>query len=499
MKERCRKVRVYLSSEMRRHGYNVTTPNKAKDSSSSSSGHKAKQKNPTEKGSEELLRGGKASNSGSRCLAGRSSKGSEFRHRDDEAETSLAVLGRKNRWNDRMLYDDEHDMSSSSRSKRRKTAKDNPFEDFKSSLPRETSKSPYKDRRSVSSDVSPSEPMQGHGSWPRAMFNPLGQLEMPVPSLIEEKELEEVEEEEKEEEEVEENGGKDRPSYRIIDNWLVDDLGKEKKTKRQERDRSVEKESRALLGMAGSSHTGGANTKMSKDRQVRLPRSSSPSVSTTRGGGGGGASDGEILSLGTDVEKSKRRGDGLKHARSTALIVSSSSESPDKHNSSDDDEEEFRRWKANREAQATQQPSSVYSSASVYSSSTYKTSATLPSISLLPTLPPPPPPSAAPPMRIRVRIQNSSYRIPCLHYQQGGGATTVGWLVTQAAERYFSQHGRRPVLSLTTADGDSLCQADPIAHVLQQDEEVVGVVQQWFTPPLVERYLVACRTSGVGM
>ncbi len=103
-----------------------------------------------------------------------------------------------------------------------------------------------------------------------------------------------------------------------------------------------------------------------------------------------------------------------------------------------------------------------------------------------------------PPMRVRVHILTSSYRIPCPHLQEGGVVTSVAWLANQAAERYFSQHGRRPVLSLTTADGDSLFQADPVGHVLSQDEEVVGVVQQWFTPPMLERYLVACRTNGAG-
>lgn len=47
-------------------------------------------------------------------------------------------------------------------------------------------------------------------------------------------------------------------------------------------------------------------------------------------------------------------------------------------------------------------------------------------------------------------------------------------------------------------DGASLFQADPIAHVLRQDEEVRAVVKQWACPPLAERYSIACKVAGVG-
>ena len=101
------------------------------------------------------------------------------------------------------------------------------------------------------------------------------------------------------------------------------------------------------------------------------------------------------------------------------------------------------------------------------------------------------------PLRIRVRIENKSFLIPCPRSVDDTD-TTVGWLASQATERYYTQHGVRPQLTLTTRDGALLCPSDPIVHVVQSNEEVVGVVEAWHLPPLAERYQTACRSSGGG-
>lgn len=107
--------------------------------------------------------------------------------------------------------------------------------------------------------------------------------------------------------------------------------------------------------------------------------------------------------------------------------------------------------------------------------------------------------SAAPstaPLRIRVRIETKSHLIPCPRKQEDGTETTIAWLVKQATDRYYTQEGVRPELSLTTLDGALLCPTDPVVHVLGENEEVVGVVQQWHLPPLGERYEMACKSRG---
>ena len=102
------------------------------------------------------------------------------------------------------------------------------------------------------------------------------------------------------------------------------------------------------------------------------------------------------------------------------------------------------------------------------------------------------------PLRIRVRIQSKSYLVPCPAKLPGGSDSTIQWLATQAGERYYTQHGVRPRLSLATSDGALLSGDDVVAHVLQSGEEVEGQVEQWHLPPLPERYQTACATSGLG-
>lgn len=102
------------------------------------------------------------------------------------------------------------------------------------------------------------------------------------------------------------------------------------------------------------------------------------------------------------------------------------------------------------------------------------------------------------PLRIRVKIDTKSYLIPCPAKLMDGSDSTIHWLARQAAERYYTQHGVKPCLSLTTIDSALLSADDVIAHVLQSGEEVVGVVEQWHLPPLPQRYQTACSNKAVG-
>ncbi len=112
-------------------------------------------------------------------------------------------------------------------------------------------------------------------------------------------------------------------------------------------------------------------------------------------------------------------------------------------------------------------------------------------------LPPGPTVPADAPLRIRVKLEGQTYLIPCPP-RADGGDTSVGWLAGQAAERYYSQHGVRPELSLTTSDGALLSADDTLTHVLSPNEEVVGVVNRWHHPPPAEKYQTACRVCGAG-
>lgn len=102
------------------------------------------------------------------------------------------------------------------------------------------------------------------------------------------------------------------------------------------------------------------------------------------------------------------------------------------------------------------------------------------------------------PLRVRVKLEGKTYLIPCPRRTPDGLVTPVGWLSAQASERYYSQHGVRPELSLTTSDGALLSADDPLDHVLSHNEEVVGVVSRWHHPPLAERYRTSCRVCGTG-
>ena len=241
----------------------------------------------------------------------------------------------------------------------------------------------------------------------RGVFNPLGQVE--VPALI-------PEGEEREEEEEEEG-------YRVLDDWLVDDLGQPPPKRRRQRELDE--------GATGSIQRSGSHQSL-------------------RQSGSGG-------------RKRRKRASGWQQPETSVVEINSDSE--------DDPAPEGR------------------TSTDTFGSGVTITSAPLqPSASV----------SADAPLRIKVRIEGTSYLIPCPRRTEEGKNTTIAWLAAEAAERYYSQHRVRPQLSLTTVDGALLCPSDTAAHVLQSNEEVVGRVEHWHLPPLSERYQTACRTPGVG-
>ncbi len=473
-KESYRTIRTFLVSEMKRRGYATTSATQTKEACSNAS--KLKSKRSCGGQGQDILRRTGAG------LSGRERGGSVGGVVG--ADKSLFGLRTKKRWNERILYDDDDDDDCYSRrainSKRRKIEGKLVLDLESEVLAGEVGLGSRKDRTHDSNNVQ----TEGTESLPRVMYNCLGQLEAPGPSLIAEQLVEEADESE----EGRDGGGDERkgPGYRVIDNWLVDDLEGEKtkrKKKKQDRDVSVERESRALLGMTNAKER-------ERNAASRINSASSATLSSLSQ---------KAKSLSSEDTRQRNSNKPTKNA----IIVESSSESPDRQEESSDDEAEFQRWKAHKEAQSTQSHNNTHSTL-ISSSSSNNVSTPFSgttSINPYPAHLQSAPPSSLPlppPMRVRVRILTSSYRIPCPHLQEGGVVTSVAWLANQAAERYFSQHGRRPVLCLTTVDGDSLCQADPVGHVLSQDEEAVGVVQQWFTPPMLDRYLVACRTNGAG-
>lgn len=118
----------------------------------------------------------------------------------------------------------------------------------------------------------------------------------------------------------------------------------------------------------------------------------------------------------------------------------------------------------------------------------------------------PPTQSAAPPtqsffaptqsssvLRVKVRIGSDVFLVPCPWQQEDGTNTNIEWLITTTSERYFHQHGRHPILSLTTQDGALLYQSDSLIDVLQERDEVVGVVKHWETPPIHQHYESVCE------
>ncbi|XP_077022599.1 tonsoku-like protein isoform X2 [Tamandua tetradactyla] len=103
-------------------------------------------------------------------------------------------------------------------------------------------------------------------------------------------------------------------------------------------------------------------------------------------------------------------------------------------------------------------------------------------------------PAPAPPLRVRVRVQDSLFLIPVPH---SGEAHSVAWLAQQAAQRFCQTCGLLPRLTLRK-EGALLAPQDPVSDVLQSNEEVLAEVASWDLPPLTDRYRRACQSLGQG-
>ncbi|XP_045633324.1 tonsoku-like protein isoform X1 [Ursus americanus] len=99
-------------------------------------------------------------------------------------------------------------------------------------------------------------------------------------------------------------------------------------------------------------------------------------------------------------------------------------------------------------------------------------------------------PSLPPPIRVRVRVQDSLFLIPVPHSRE---THSVAWLAEQAAQRYCQACGLLPRLVLRK-EGALLAPQDPIPDVLQSNEEVLAEVTSWDLPPLTDRYRRACQS-----
>ncbi|XP_051872421.1 tonsoku-like protein [Pristis pectinata] len=99
-----------------------------------------------------------------------------------------------------------------------------------------------------------------------------------------------------------------------------------------------------------------------------------------------------------------------------------------------------------------------------------------------------------PSIRVRVKVQESTFLIPVPH--SNSEVHTVSWLADQATQRYYQSCGLRPKLTLKK-EGALLDPQDPIIHVLQSNEEVLADVVSWDLPPLADRYRKACQSLGL--
>ncbi|XP_069771242.1 tonsoku-like protein [Narcine bancroftii] len=99
--------------------------------------------------------------------------------------------------------------------------------------------------------------------------------------------------------------------------------------------------------------------------------------------------------------------------------------------------------------------------------------------------------SANTPIRVRVRVLESTFLIPVPH--SNTEVHTVSWLEEQATQRYYHTCGLRPKLTLKK-EGALLDPQDPIVHVLQSNEEVLADVLCWDLSPLSDRYRKACQS-----
>ena len=251
---------------------------------------------------------------------------------------------------------------------------------------------------------------------PRGLPNPLGQVE--VPALIP----------------VEDEGvGSDGERGRVVDDWLIDDMG-QPPAKRWRVEKS---------GVRHGSSGGDFPSMQRSKGRLSLGRKGKRSASAASGSGVKG---GNIRREGSS---SSVRSSGSSRRDDQSVVV------PD--SDSDDNIMGGDPWEKG------------FDSASAFGGS------------VAPRLDPGPPqagllsqtfppsttilhPAVEPPLRIRVQIEGCTYLIPCPRRTEGGEATSIRWLEEQASQRYYQQHGVRPQLSLTTTDGALLSTTDPIGQ-----------------------------------
>ncbi|XP_066915098.1 tonsoku-like protein [Clytia hemisphaerica] len=100
---------------------------------------------------------------------------------------------------------------------------------------------------------------------------------------------------------------------------------------------------------------------------------------------------------------------------------------------------------------------------------------------------------SGPIFRVKVRISNHCLLVPC----QQADEKTIKWLIDQASERYYSLTGVATTISLQTQDGAHLNPSDVITNVIDNNEEICGLVLGLKFPPLVEQYTTKCKEKGI--
>ena len=94
-------------------------------------------------------------------------------------------------------------------------------------------------------------------------------------------------------------------------------------------------------------------------------------------------------------------------------------------------------------------------------------------------------------IRVKVRVSDKLFLIPVQSKQ------TINELALSAATRYHAEVGLLPRLKLTTSDGALLADSDPAALLLNDGEEVVGVMEELERQPLPEQYKIVCERMGL--
>ncbi|XP_072013622.1 tonsoku-like protein [Amphiura filiformis] len=94
-------------------------------------------------------------------------------------------------------------------------------------------------------------------------------------------------------------------------------------------------------------------------------------------------------------------------------------------------------------------------------------------------------------MRIKVKIQDKMFLIPIPTRDE----RSMNWLAEEAGRRYYNSCGLKPKLVLCTQEGAEFSPDDMVTDLLTNNEEVLGKVDQWDLPPLLERYKRACENA----